>query len=854
MKFTIDGKQVKVEGKKTLLEVARENGVDIPSLCDHQRLSPFAGCRLCLVQIKGRRGYLPSCSTYVEDGMEVKTNTPTLRKLREQILELILSEHPNACLICAEKENCDEFKSTIRKVGETTGCVLCPNNGRCQLQDVVEKVKIDRIRFPSLYRDFDLKKNDPFFDRNYNLCILCGRCVRVCHEIRGASTVTFVYRGSQAIIGTVLDRTLLESGCQFCGACLDVCPTGALTERALKYETLPDSRAKTICPLCSMGCVLELELKNRKILGSRPSMEGAVNQGQACVKGRFVIRDVVYSRRRILKPMIRRKKELEEVSWDEALEFVAQRLKRYTSKEVAFVASTQVTNEDSFLFEKFIREVINTENVVNPAGFSPFAALQEWAGANDLNREMNFRIEGISKAKLIFLVGENLSASQPMVWLEVLNAVRNGAKLVLASPIEFPLNRYASVWLRFKPGSEFYLFNVLTKRILESGNGDDLTRLKGFNSFKDSLDKIDLSPEPEFMGISEDELNETVRLLLETDSAVFLFGPSLIQNKGGVQNLAALWNLACIKESRLFPLGLENNLRGVYQTCLHHPDRTLNVQRLSKGIQSRQVKALYLTGPIPDLGEAKVEFLVIQDSFMNERVKKADAVFPAATFAEVEGTFVNFEGRIQRFEKAIEPQGDSKPDWWIISKLAQRMGNDGFAFNNTSAIRKEMSKESPPFSKMSDAKFNEKADVFLQEEKKGERRLTSLQNYHPSLEASKKFPFLMSIEYDLDYYRSLSLSQEVKGLRVIRDSRWIRISPQDAKKLELNEGEAIVVESLTGKIEGTVKISEYVPEGVISTSFLWSQDSNISVSRLVSLSSEGNLYTNPVPVRIKRGK
>ncbi len=854
MKVTIDGKQVKVEGKKTLLEVARENGIDIPSLCDHQRLSPFAGCRLCLVQIKGRRGYLPSCSTYVEDGMEVKTNTPALRKLREQILELILSEHPNACLICTEKENCDEFKSTIRKVSETTGCVLCPNNGRCQLQDIVKMVRIDRVRFPSLYRDFDLKKNDPFFDRNYNLCILCGRCVRVCHEIRGASTVTFVYRGSQAVIGTVLDRPLLESGCQFCGACLDVCPTGALTERALKYETLPDSRAKTICPLCSMGCMLELELKNGKILSSRPSSEGAVNQGQACVKGRFVIRDVVHSRRRILKPMIRRKKELEEVNWKEALDFVAQRLKRYKGKEIAFVASTQVTNEDSFLFEKFVREVLNAENVINPAGFSPFAALQEWAGANDLNREINFHIKGLSKAKLIFLVGENLSVSHPLVWLEVLNAVRKGATLVLASSIEFPLNRYASVWLRLKPGSEVYLFNALIKRILESGNSDDFTRLKGFNSFKDSLDKIELSPEPEFMGLSEEELTETVKLLLEADSAVFLFGPSLIQNNGGVQNLAALWNLACIKESRLFPLGLENNLRGVYQTSLGRLDKKLNLERLSKRIHSRQVKALYLTGPIPDLGAAKVDFLVIQDSFMNERVERADAVFPAATFAEVEGTFVNFEGRIQRFEKAIEPQGDSKPDWWIISQLAQRMGNEGFSFNDSSGIRKEMSKELPSFSKMSDAKFNDKADVFLQEEKKGERKLISLQNHHPFLEASKKFPFLMSIDYDLDYYRSLSLFQEVKGLRVIRDSRWIRISPQDAEKLGLKEGEAIVIESQIGKIEGTVKISEYVPEGVISTNFLWSHDSNGSVSRLVSLSSEGNLYTNPLPVRIKRGK
>ncbi|MDH4219914.1 MAG: 2Fe-2S iron-sulfur cluster-binding protein, partial [Candidatus Aminicenantes bacterium] len=187
MKLIIDGKQLEAEGHKTILEAAQENNIFIPSLCDHPQLTPFGGCRLCIVEIKGRKGFAPSCSTYPEESMEVKTDSVKLRRLRKQIMGLILSEHPDACLICSEKENCDEYKSTIRKVGEVTGCVLCPNNGRCELQDVVEAVRIEKIDFPSLYRDYEVRKDDPFFDRNYNLCILCGRCVRVCHEIRGAS-------------------------------------------------------------------------------------------------------------------------------------------------------------------------------------------------------------------------------------------------------------------------------------------------------------------------------------------------------------------------------------------------------------------------------------------------------------------------------------------------------------------------------------------------------------------------------------------------------------------------------------------------------------------------------------------
>ena len=192
MRVNIDGKTVEAEGSKTILEIARENDIYIPSLCDHPSLTAFTGCRLCLVEVKGRKGYVPACDTKVIEGLEVRTDTPKLRKLRQQILELILTEHPNACLICSEKDSCDEYKSTIRKVGEVTGCVLCSNNGRCALQDVCSNLDIDKIHFSSEYRNIEVKKNDPFFDRNFNLCILCGRCVRICHEVRGASTITFV--------------------------------------------------------------------------------------------------------------------------------------------------------------------------------------------------------------------------------------------------------------------------------------------------------------------------------------------------------------------------------------------------------------------------------------------------------------------------------------------------------------------------------------------------------------------------------------------------------------------------------------------------------------------------------------
>ncbi len=854
MKITIDGKQIELEDKKTILEAAKENGIAIPSLCDHERLSPFAGCRLCIVQIKGRKGFPPSCSTYAEEGMEIMTKIPSLERLRKEILELILSEHPNACLICSEKKNCDEYKSTIRKVGETTGCVLCPNNGRCELQDVVDALKIEKVRFPSLYRNLEIKKEDPFFDRNYNLCILCGRCVRVCHEVRGASTLSFQYRGSQAVVGTVLDRPHLESGCQFCGACVDVCPTGALSERALKYEMLPDSAAETICPLCSMGCTLEVALREGRILSSRPSSEGAVNRGQACVKGRFVIRDIVHSPQRILKPMIRVNKVLEEVTWEEALDFVAQKLKKYKGKELAVVTSTQVTCEDNFVLRKFARDVLRTENEVSPAHFSPLSTYKRLAQEQGFNADMNFRMEDISKADILFLAGADLPLSHPLIWLEVLKAVKSGAKLVVASPHELTLNRYVSLWLQNRPGTESVLFSAIAKLLLEAEEEGGHSWIEELESFKDSMSKLDFSQALKITGIPKEKFIQIAELLNESETAVFLFGTGLTQNPGGIRNLAALYNLALLREAHLFPLSQENNLRGSLEINHDLTNKGLSFDQVFHAAFTGKIKALYLAGPMPGLKKAKIDFVVIQDSFKSDNMERADAVLPAATFSETEGTFVNGEGRIQKFKKVIGLSGEAQPDWWIISRLAKKMGHDGFGFKNQASILKEMSKSLSAFSEMTDAKLDNDKEAFVHQDLKRKKKFIPLRFTPAPEQTSQKYPLLMSIDYNLDYYRNLALTEESKGLRVIRDSRWIKISPEDAQKLKLNDGDTVEIESVSGKAQGLVKISETVPKGVITANFLWNEDSNFSLApHAFPAPSKGHLV-NLIPVKIKRGK
>ena len=432
MKLTLDGRTIAVEGRPTLLEAARANGVYIPSLCDHPGLEPYAACRLCLVEIKGRKGLVPACSTAAEDGLEVVATSPDLQALRKGILELILAEHPHACLICAEKASCDDYKSTIRKTGEVTGCVLCPANGRCELQKVVEALGLAHVPYPSHRRPGEVRRDDPFIDRDNSLCILCGRCVRVCREVRGADVLTFVSRGSETVVGTALDRRLLDSGCRFCGACVDVCPTGSLMERASRYDPAPDGEAKAVCPLCGQGCALLVRTRGGRVAGASPDPDGAVNRGQACVKGRFLVRAALAHPRRLLSPMVRENGALRKATWDEALGLAAARLAALPVGGVAVHGSSQSSCEDLFALHQ-LAGALGAPAVEGPWLRSAAAALRRLGREAGRDVPLNFRLSDLDAAAALAVAGEDLEANQPMVGLRVRAAAAKGAALVEAA-------------------------------------------------------------------------------------------------------------------------------------------------------------------------------------------------------------------------------------------------------------------------------------------------------------------------------------------------------------------------------------------------------------------------------------
>ena len=350
----INDKEVTVPSGSTVLEAVRSADIYVPTLCYHPLLTAVGACRLCIVQIEGMKGFPTSCTTPATEGMLVLTDTEELREMRRGVLSFILSDHPSACLICSLSKECEEYQLCIRKSGVTTGCKFCPKDKRCELQKVVEYVGLNDIKLQFLTKGLEVEKDDPFFERDYNLCILCGRCVRVCDEIRGANVLSFKYRGLETVVGTAYEKSHLDAGCEFCGACVDVCPTGAIIDRASKWMGLPDVVVDTVCPYCSGGCEIKIEVKDGKIIRSVPKTVKRI-----CDRGRFGIINLIENQYRISYPLVKGNPE----TYENAFQKIVEIFKKYKPEEIGILLSPQLTNEEIYLACKFAKEILKTDNI-----------------------------------------------------------------------------------------------------------------------------------------------------------------------------------------------------------------------------------------------------------------------------------------------------------------------------------------------------------------------------------------------------------------------------------------------------------------------------------------------------------
>ncbi|HOH28863.1 MAG TPA: sulfide/dihydroorotate dehydrogenase-like FAD/NAD-binding protein [Candidatus Hydrogenedentes bacterium] len=363
MELTINGQRVTAEPNETVLKCALRHDIDIPHLCTHPSLPPFGACRMCMVEIEGMRGYPTACTTPAAEGMVVRTETEALRELRRNILGLMMLEHPSACLLCARREQCEEFRPSAEKVGRTTGCHTCNNKEVCDVRKLSEDLGFCELSVPPLYHFRPLERSEPFIDRDLNLCILCGRCVRVCKHQHDTSIIDFVGRSSIARIGEAFGRTLLDADCRFCGSCVDVCPTGSLADRFAKWFGKPDSWAETTCMFCDAGCALSVGVESGKAVVVR-----AVDPDRPlCVLGRFATAPFMNGTDRLRVPQVRIGKVLREVSWDDALKAAAEKLAPYKGAAFALVCDASMPLEDRYVLNKFTTEVMASPNYIELA-------------------------------------------------------------------------------------------------------------------------------------------------------------------------------------------------------------------------------------------------------------------------------------------------------------------------------------------------------------------------------------------------------------------------------------------------------------------------------------------------------
>ncbi len=808
----IDGKKVKAKAGMMVLQAAKKAGIYIPTLCDHPLLEPAGNCRLCMVEIKGRRGYPTACTTPVEDGMVVKTNSDQLNSLRRNILQLTLSEHPYTCLVCDKRNNCDDYQKTIRKVGVTTGCQYCPQNGSCELQNLVEYLKLDTIEFPISYRKLPVEQDDPFFDRDYNLCILCGRCVRVCNEVRNKGVLTFINRGDRTIVGTAFHKSHLEAGCEFCGACVDVCPTGALYDKRSKWEGVIDTSISSLCPYCSVGCSLDYNLKDSEFINTTPTLNSSVNLGQACMRGRFGITEQVQHSDRLKNPMIKKEERWIETSWDKALSLIAEKFLNYKEEEFGCIVSPHNTTEDMFLLHKLTRETMHSSNIA----LSSLCSQNQFHTALLELQRAHIPLatwDDLVKSKLLVIWGGDISDSHPIAAFRVAQAQNAGTKLIVVDFRKSKLADKADLFVQIHPDSDRILIAGLLKMIKERNNLSG----KGSQKIEKIIEKVDLSWVSKKTGISGNILEDLDALLRTCSSLTFLIGPDIALQKGVKDTLTALGDLVLsLEKGKLLPVVGESNLRG----WMEIGDTDTNITDIINNMEAGKIKCLYAAGELPQVDcIAKLDFLVVQSVFPPPYLKEADLILPASHLMERDGTIINLEGRVQRVKSAVKAHINTKPDWWISSKIIQKIKRTDPEYKNTSEIFKEIARSFPAFKGLSSQKLG-KGGKYLARSKIKDTDSTFIPFAikGKSGEAGKSYPYTLMFGWNLLSYRNGAFTETIADMEKVLPESKVEISPEDAKKAGVKNGETVLLKFPDGLlIYRMVKITSRVKDKTLYT-------------------------------------
>ncbi|MDH3805141.1 MAG: formate dehydrogenase subunit alpha [Gammaproteobacteria bacterium] len=867
VKIEIDGLPATVKAGTSILRAARESGVDVPSLCATDSLKPFGSCRMCLVEVEGHNGYPASCTTTVEAGMKIRTQTEAIATLRRNVMELYISDHPLDCLTCSA-------------------------NGDCELQDVAGAVGLREVRYGfdgENHLDAETDSSNPYFSFDASKCIVCSRCVRACDEVQGTFALTIEGRGFESKVSASIGETFLDSECVSCGACVDACPTATLMEKSIIDHGQPEHSVKTTCAYCGVGCSFVAEMKGDQVVRMTPDKDGQANHGHSCVKGRFAWGYSTH-RDRVMDPLIRDdiNGPWRKVGWDEAIQFAAKRFKeiqkQYGRKSIGGITSSRCTNEEVFVVQKLVRAAMGNNNVDtcarvchSPTGYGLKTTLGTSAGTQPFDSVMD--------ADVIIVIGANPTEGHPVFASQMKRRLREGAKLIVVDPRRIGLVRSphikADYHLPLLPGTNVPIINALAHVVVSEGFVDeDYVRercdTESFAAWKAMILKPENSPEEVELisGVPAADIRAAARLYGGAENGAIYYGLGVTEHSQGSTMVMGMANLAMATGNIGFsgrginPLRGQNNVQGscdmgsfphelpgyrpvqddaVRGSFEKHwgveidPEPGFRIPNMFDEACAGRYKGMYIQGE--DLAQSdpntlhveaalgSMECVVVQDLFLNETAKFAHVFLPGTSFLEKDGTFINAERRINRVRPVMKAR-QGKDEWMITQELANALGYP-MKYNNAAEIMDEIAELTPTFNNVSfefldrvgsvQWPCNEKAPLgtpimHIENFVRGKGLFVET-DYVPTEErTNRKFPLLLTTGRILSQYNVGAQTRRTDNM-VWYNADLLEVHPSDAELRGIKEGDLVGLASRKGEITLTATITERVQPGVVYTTF-----------------------------------